>query len=225
MLDIDEALRYLGASGADEALRSRMQAAAQEVQSRFQPRYTYRISPVEHRADGEWLTDVQLLLPGNAARKMLGECHAAAVLVCTLGLAFEQHTRGMQARDMAQAVLLDALGSALVEAGCDQAEREIAARFPGKHLTDRFSPGYGDLPLSLQPAICQITDSRRRLGVHVTESCLMNPQKSVTAIIGLADSPQRARIRGCDHCAMRNTCELRKGGHSCDDRPAETAFS
>lgn len=217
MPDIDEALRYLGASGADEALRSRMQMVAQEAESRFQPRYIYRISAVEHRADGVWLRDVQLLLPGHSAQRMLAECHHAALVVCTLGLTFEQHMRTTQARDMSTAVLLDACGSALVEAGCDRAEKEIAARFPGMHLTDRFSPGYGDLPLALQPEICRITDSQRRLGVHVTDSCLMNPQKSVTAIIGLADKLQRARIRGCAYCALHNDCEYRKGGHSCDD--------
>ncbi|MBQ7305536.1 MAG: methionine synthase [Clostridia bacterium] len=194
-----------------------MEGVARDAEQRFVPRYIYRVSAVEHRPEGEWLSDLQLLLPGNSARKMLAECHRAAVLVCTLGLGFEQYMRLTQARDMSQAVLLDACGSALVEAGCDAAEKELAARFPGVYLTDRFSPGYGDLPLDLQPAICRITDSQRRLGVYVTESCLMTPQKSVTAIIGMADKPQRARIRGCAYCAMKDTCALRKGGHSCDD--------
>lgn len=217
MLDIDEALRYLGASGADETLRQRMAEAAREAESRFTPRCTYRVSKVEHRSEGEWLSDMQLLLPGRSAAKMLGECRHAAVLVCTLGLGFEQHMRLTQARDMSRAVLLDACGSALVEAGCDAAEKEIAARFPEMFLTDRFSPGYGDLPLDLQAAICRLTDSQRRLGVYVTPSMLMNPQKSVSAVIGIAEKPQRARIRGCAYCAMKDTCALRKGGHSCDD--------
>ena len=217
MLDLNEALRYLGAAGADGETRARMRQAAEETESRFAPRYVYRVSQVEHRTEGEWLADAGLLLPGQSARKMLGECHRAAILVCTLGLAFEGWLRMEMQRDMAHAVLLDACGSALVEAGCDRAQAEIAARFPGLYLTDRFSPGYGDLPLALQPAICRLTDSQRRLGVHVTPSLLMNPQKSVTAIIGLADTPQRARIRGCAYCAMRNNCELRKGGRSCDD--------
>ncbi|MBQ8312851.1 MAG: methionine synthase [Clostridia bacterium] len=194
-----------------------MASVARDAESRFAPRFTYRVSGVEHRSEGEWLSDVQLLLPGRSARKMLAECSHAAVLVCTLGLSFDQHLRAMQARDMSQAVLLDTCGSVLVEAGCDAAEKEIAARFPGVYLTDRFSPGYGDLPLDLQAAICQLTDSQRRLGVYVTPSMLMNPQKSVTAIIGIADRPQRARIRGCAYCAMKDTCALRKGGHSCDD--------
>ena len=116
---------------------------------------------------------------------------------------------------MARAVMLDACGSALVESGCNAAEEELAARFPGRYLTDRFSPGYGDLPLALQPAICAALDAGRRVGVQVTDSFLMNPSKSVTAVIGLSDRPQQARIRGCAYCSMRETCTLRKGGKSC----------
>ena len=217
MIDVNEALRYLGASGADDALRERMQQVTRDAEARFRPRYIYRVSAVERRGEGEWLSDVQLLLPGKSAGKMLAQCHRAVLLVCTLGSAFDSAMRMEQARDMSRAVMLDVCGSALVEAGCDQAQEEIAARFPDMHLTDRFSPGYGDLPLEIQPVICRLTDAQRRLGVHVTPSLLMNPQKSVTAIIGLANEPQRARIRGCAYCALREKCELRKGGHSCDD--------
>ena len=116
---------------------------------------------------------------------------------------------------MARAVMLDACGSAWVEAGCDQAEAEVAERFPDLYLTDRFSPGYGDLPLTLQNPICTALDARRHLGICVTESLLMNPSKSVTAVIGLSDRPQAARIRGCEYCSMRENCTLRKGGKTC----------
>ena len=58
-------------------------------------------------------------------------------------------------------------------------------------------------------------DAARRLGLHVTDSLLLNPTKSVTAVIGLSDRPQMARIRGCDYCALRESCELRKGGKRC----------
>lgn len=216
MADISEALRYLGATDADDALRARMQLAMAEAE-RFAPRYVWRTSAVEHRADGAYLPAMGLLLPGTLASRMLAECDAAAVMACTLGLAFEEEMRRMQARDMAFAVMLDACGSALVEEGCDRAQEEIRRRFPRRHLTDRFSPGYGDLPLTLQPAFCAAVDSARRLGIHVTDSCLMTPQKSVTAVVGLADTPQRARIRGCAFCALRDECTLRKGGRSCED--------
>ena len=123
--------------------------------------------------------------------------------------------RQVQARDFADALLLDGFGGAYVEAGCNAAEREIAAKLPGKYLTDRFSPGYGDLPLDVQSPLLALTDATRRLGVTLSESNLMNPLKSVTAVIGLSDTPQQARIRGCDFCAMRTRCNLRKAGKTC----------
>ena len=102
-----------------------------------------------------------------------------------------------------------------MEQGCGQAEREIAARFPEAYLTDRFSPGYGDLPLDLQPALCAALDAQRRLGLTVTDSLLLNPVKSVTAVIGLSPTPQPARIRGCGYCNFRENCQFRKEGTTC----------
>ena len=116
---------------------------------------------------------------------------------------------------MGGAVILDACGSAWVESGCDAAEREIAARFPGQYLTDRFSPGYGDLPLALQSAVLAALDAQRRLGIQLSGSFLMPPSKSVTAVIGVSDTPQPARVRGCGYCAMREKCDYRKGGTTC----------
>ena len=156
-----------------------------------------------------------ITLTGTTALRMLAHSQQAVLLACTLGAQFDTLLRTQQARDMSRAVMLDACGSAWVEAGCDAAEQELHARFPDLHLTDRFSPGYGDLPLTLQPGICAALDAQRRLGVTVTKSLLLNPAKTVTAVIGLADTPQMARIRGCAYCALQQTCALRKGGTNC----------
>lgn len=215
-LDLSQALRYLGIRGeAPEQLRCQAAAVADALTRAVQPRYVYRVFPVVHTQEGELLEGSGVTLTGQTARRMLSECTQAALLLCTLGALFEALMRGEQARDMAGAVMLDACGSAWVEAGCDEAERELAARFPGLYLTDRFSPGYGDLPLELQSGICAVLDSQRRLGVQVTQSLLMNPAKSVTAVIGLAPRPQAARIRGCEFCSMAGTCTIRKGGKTC----------
>lgn len=112
----------------------------------------------------------QLVLPGRTAAVMLRSCSHAALLVCTLGATFDALARQVQARDFADALLLDGFGGAYVEAGCNAAEREIAAKLPGKYLTDRFSPGYGDLPLDVQSPLLALTDATRRLGVTLSES-------------------------------------------------------
>lgn len=214
-LDRAEALRYLAIARPDAASLEAIEPVAAGLENTLTPRFTFAVFPVRHTPEGVALEGSGLVLPGEMARTMLKDCTDAALLLCTLGAGFEARLRAVSARDMAQAAQLDACGSAYVEAGCDEAEKAIAARFPEKFLTDRFSPGYGDLPLSLQRALCAALDSQRRLGVTVTESLLMVPMKTVSAVIGLADTPQPARVRGCAFCARRETCTFRKGGTTC----------
>ncbi len=214
--DINEALRYAGVpSPPPEDLRCAMESVAAQVNKRITPRWHWRLYDLEHRTGDEYLPTLNLALTGRSAGRMLAGCDRAVLLCCTLGSVFDSYLRALQSRDMAKALLTDAYGNALVEAGCDAAEKEIAKKMPGIHLTDRFSPGYGDLPLALQPSLCQALQTEYRLGVYVTDSLLMNPCKSVTAIIGLSHQPQMARIRGCGYCSMKDTCQIRKGGKTC----------
>lgn len=212
---IEEALRYLGAADAPETLRRQVAGEAETLSAQFRPRHVCKVCELDFQGEEIFLCGTAVVLKGGTALKMLAQCHRAALLACTLGARFDLALTAVQARDMARAVILDACGSALVEQGCDEAEKELSARFPGQYLTDRFSPGYGDLPLELQRDICAALDTPRRLGLHVTESLLLNPVKSVTAVIGLSDRPQMARIRGCAYCQMRERCTLRKGGKHC----------
>ena len=214
--NVEEALRYLRVRGeAPDELRAQVERVAAELSESLKPKYLYRAFSVERTGQGVCLAGSGVTLPGTLAAKMLADCDTALLLACTLGIGFEQRLRALEKRDMGEAVILDACGSAWVESGCDMAEREIAGRFAGRFLTDRFSPGYGDLPLALQPVILAALNAEKLLGIHVGESFLMTPSKSVTAVIGVSDAPQPARVRGCAYCARNETCELRRGGTSC----------
>lgn len=210
-----EAMRYLGAGEGDDALRRQLAAVASELTAALEPRYVYRVFDLARENGDILLAGTGVRLTGATASTMLAQCRQAALLACTLGSGFDTLLRKEQARDMGRAVMLDACGSAWVESGCNAAEEELRARLPGLFLTDRFSPGYGDLPLDIQPAVCAALDAGRRVGIHVSDSFLMNPMKSVTAVIGISDWPQMARVRGCAYCAMAASCRLRKGGKHC----------
>ena len=231
---VTEALRYLGVGkNPPEELRRRVEKIFETLSMTVQPRWVWKQYCFQRKDSSFFLLDEGgqqtgqtvpksppflsglLSLSGQTAETMLSDCTSVVLLACTLGAGYDARLRAAQVRDMADAVILDACGSAWVEAGCDRAEAEIAARFPGRYLTDRFSPGYGDLSLSLQRDICTLLDTPRRLGVHVTDSFLMNPAKSVTAVVGISDRPQMARVRGCAYCAMRENCSLRKAGDRC----------
>ena len=212
---VDEALRYMGAAHADPETRRMAEETAETLERRLSPRYLWRACRIERGGAGISLPEAALALPGTLAEKMLAECDTAVLLICTLGAGFDRLEKEWEARDMARAAVMDSCGSAWTEAVCDEAEREIRSRFPGKYLTDRFSPGYGDLPLSLQGDFLRALDAGRKLGVTANESFLLLPCKSVTAVIGLSDRPQRARIRGCAACGLREDCEYRKRDEFC----------
>ena len=94
--------------------------------------------------------------------------------------------------------------------------KEVEAE--GRFLTDRFSPGYGDLPLTAQRQLCEALDTGRRIGLSLSPSLLMIPGKSVTAILGISDEPKPLRRRGCESCSLFRTCMYRKEGRNCHER-------
>ena len=212
---VEEALLYMGAAKADDATRQLAEETAKMLEERLLPRYLWRACRIERNEEGVFLPEAGMTLPGTLAEKMLAECDTAVLLVCTLGAGFDRMEKEWEARDMARAAVMDVCGSAWTEAVCDAAEEEIRSRFPGRYTTDRFSPGYGDLPLDLQAGFLQALDAGRKLGITANESFLLLPCKSVTAIIGLSDRPQGARIRGCAYCALREECTYRTRGEFC----------
>ena len=214
MSTLSEALRYMQAGDIEET-REKAEHALQLLRRIAAPKYIYRIYPLVKTQLGYRLEGANILLSGKSAETMLRGCDFAVLLMCTIGFGFEAELRKKQAVNMLDALVLDACGSALVEEGCDDAEREIQQVLPGKYLSDRFSPGYGDLTLSLQKDILSALNAEKMLGVHLNDSLLFYPSKTVSAIIGISDNMQPARIRGCDYCSMRESCALRKRGGSC----------
>ena len=138
-------------------------------------------------------------------------------MAATLGADVEQLLMHVQVSDMARALILDSCASAAVENLCDNLEADLRTQVEaeGCYLTDRFSPGYGDLPLALQGDFCALLDTQRRIGLTVSESSLLIPRKSVTALIGVADHPVTGSLAGCDTCLLREKCEWRKRGMPC----------
>ena len=111
--------------------------------------------------------------------------------------------------------MTDAMASALTEQLSDAAEAEILAGLPGLHPTWRFSPGYGDLPLTVQDDLLRSVNAEKRLGVTLSESGMLIPSKTVTALIGLSDHPVPKGKRGCAVCNLNKTCPYRAKGVHC----------
>lgn len=215
LTDIDpaEALRYLGCTDAPpEALRRDLDRCRARLLDCARPRLVWRSFP--RLADGR-LEGTDWTPAGADIAAHLRGCPHVVVLAATLGAETETLIRRAQRRDMAQALLLDACAAAAMEQVCDNFCADLAAASAPARLTARYSPGYGDFPLSEQRHIFALLDVTRRIGVSLTEGGLMLPQKSVTALIGLG-APEGARTAtSCDTCPARAHCMFRKEGRSC----------
>lgn len=113
--------------------------------------------------------------------------YAVALIACTLGAQSEQVLRRMSSIDPVAGLIYDACFSALIECATDALEGKVAeavASIPAT-LGQRYSPGYGDLPLTSQPALLRSVGAENAIGLTYTENNLLVPTKSVTAIIGI----------------------------------------
>ena len=206
-----EVLHFLGWRGTpvDAPLLAQIRDLCDLAVREVRPRKAERRFPLA--PDGS-LAGTSMTPKGNDVRAMLAPCREAVLLAATLGAESEQLLLRMQAKDAAQALLLDAVLSAAIEAVLDAREealrRELAAQ--GRYLTDRFSPGYGDMPLAQMREICEVLGAQRAIGLTVSAGGVMIPRKSVTAVMGVSDVPVARRPAGCEGCAARETCALRR---------------
>ncbi|MCD7862484.1 MAG: Vitamin B12 dependent methionine synthase activation subunit [Lachnospiraceae bacterium] len=115
-------------------------------------------------------------------------CEEAVLFAATLGAGVDRLMKRLSVTSPARHFIVNALASAKAEALCDLANVEIATQVLGESglsCAPRFSPGYGDVPLSIQPGFLQFVNAQKLLGITLSEAYFMYPTKSVTAVIGI----------------------------------------
>ena len=204
-----EALRYLGCHGRepDGAAAALLDACIQAVEEAADPRWTALEVPLSLRPGGVALGDWSI--QSEKLRSHLEGCTAALLFGATLGVGVDRLIARSAAGQVARAAMDQAAAAALIEAVCDDACDQLAKQYPGRYLRPRFSPGYGDFPLTAQPELLRRLDAPRKIGLTATDSCLLAPIKSVTAVIGLADAPGKCHAGGCATCSKPN-CAFRR---------------
>ncbi len=215
-IDIDEAVRYMGyRSVPDEEQLKKIKKQAELLEKSLKPAVIYRIFDLDETFYGVKLKLSNITFAGEDIRRHLAGCEKCVLLCATAGLKADELIRRAQTEDISLGFMTDCLASAAVEAVCNRLEQELIEMLPDWHFTWRFSPGYGDLPLSVQPQILDVLNAQKRAGVSCLESLLMVPSKSVTAIIGLSREPVENKRRGCSICSMAGRCDFRKRGIHC----------
>ena len=148
---------------------------------KIQPVCVYTRVPVTFDGDGKCNLGFTSVKSFDLCKNLEG-CNEAFAFAVTLGLEAERHLTVLSKISPSRHFICDAYYSALAEAVCDKAEELIKNDLCCK---TRFSPGYGDFPLSVQRDVLRVLDSIKNAGITLTASLLMTPQKSITAILGI----------------------------------------
>ena len=212
-VDAKETRRYAGLAKAsfDEAA---IAAACEEALRLAAPRARWEIFDYDCET-GIVAANPNFAIVGSVVRNHLAGASRVVFLAATIGEAVEEAvTRHFDEGRYAHSVLLDAAATAAVEQVCDSCEamlrQELAKE--GYAMRWRFSPGYGDWDVHAQPELLRLTQAAS-IGVSLTESLMLRPRKSVTAVIGLlrgGAGEKKDAPKSCAVCPKRD-CPFRQG--------------
>ena len=117
--------------------------------------------------------------------RFLGGCSKAVIFVATVGQKYDRLLAREKILSPARSVIFQAIGSERVEALCDVFCEDIKNYYPDCETISRFSPGYGGLSLEMQKEIIPLLRCPALAGVTLSDSLMMSPSKTVSAIIGI----------------------------------------
>ena len=153
-------------------------------------------------------------IEGAKIRDHLAAAEKVIFLAVTIGEKVEEAiTAHFQEGKYSHSLLLDAAATTAVEQAADDLEKTIRQKMEplGYEMLWRFSPGYGDWDIRFQPEMIRLSQAGA-IGISLTESMMLLPRKSITAVIGLVPK-QKAKIpvskHSCQICA-KTDCLSRK---------------
>lgn len=183
--DAREILRYMGCKELNGELEALINKGIFECRGKVNSRVVF----AEYGA----LEDsgrLDLTFANTSSRdlgKALTGCDRILLFGATVGIEIDRLILKYGKISPSLALCIQAIGAERIEAVCDAFCRQMAEKYAteGYKLLPRFSPGYGDLPLSIQRDIFTALSCEKNIGLTLNDSLLMSPTKSVTAIAGI----------------------------------------
>ena len=179
-----EILRYAGCKTADENVLKLLEEALAEAL----PTLTFKVcfTELSVKSNGSTCSFGAFSVCSKDLAKNLAGCEKALVFGATLGVGIDRLIAKYAKISPSKALILQAVGAERIEALCDTFCKQTEIE-KGITLKPRFSPGYGDLSLSVQADIINLLEAPKRIGLTLNNSLLMSPAKSVTAFVGVGE--------------------------------------
>ena len=218
-IPVKEVQRYMGYRGLTDIgpdMEAKISKAIDQVSAQSHPRIVTKEFPVTINGNDINIhaqTEEVTLTSSSLARNLEG-CCGAVLLAATIGPACDMLVRRASVTSSAEAAIYQAAGAAAIEAFLDDFNANLEKDYEsqGLFLRPRFSPGYGDLALEHQKDWFRLLDISKQIGIELTDSLLMVPTKSVTALIGIGINRSALKCSGCAGCSRHDTCNYSKEG-------------
>jgi len=179
-----------GTTGLDEDFRKLLDDTIQKAESLCPLVLAYRMVGIEACAENSVKLEEGTVLSGKGLSMLLSQSQQAVLMASTAGPRIMEEIRNLMDNGRtSEAVILDAAASEIADAGLDFLMDYIGTflRRRGKALTrHRFSPGYGDVGIEQQAHLARLLEIDR-LGVTLTETYMLIPEKSVLAVAGIIE--------------------------------------
>ena len=213
-VDPVETRRYAGLQKAEDFKQELIDNACQEAQLLIQPKGIWQIYDYNAESQTVYNQDhtVEVKLQGKSIGKHLQKACQVVIMSATIGEDIEdQVTRSFEEGKYSFSMLLDAAATTAIEEVADGMEKNIfnVVKRQGLAMTWRFSPGYGDFDICYQEPVVRMLNCAKTIGLTLTDSFMMTPTKSVTAVIGISTQKERCPISGCEVCTKKD-CEYRR---------------
>lgn len=177
-----EALRYAGFFGDSKDVTARLHALIDECESLFTYKVCYGVYDFIIAEKAVVIEGVRF--DSESLSESLASADKVVLFASSVGIKIDRLIARYSRISPSKALILQGLGSERVESLADTFCDEISRAENATPLR-RFSPGYGDLPLSCQKNIISLLDTPRKIGVSLSDSLIMSPSKSITAFLGL----------------------------------------
>jgi hypothetical protein len=188
-----------------------------ELRDLVSPALCHKIEPVSHIDHHTVHLRNGMSLTSPILAKVFEHCEEMVIFVVSIGSALEEEvTRLNNENRLTEAYVLDRLGSLTAEHAVNVFYNNVKRHYRNKGYgtTLRFSPGYCDWPVSDQRKLFLFLDADS-IGVTLTDSCLMQPRKSVSGVFGLFplmtdDGTTTPAYNPCQHCEKTGCTARRK---------------
>ncbi len=221
-LKTEEVYPFLGmpAETLTSELQKQLKQAIQKVSRLAVPQGVYTDFPVRKiTAENLKLAGTDFQIQGKQTMLHFATAAKVTLLAVTVGSQVAAALEELSCKKIGEAVFFDAAASAAAESLVEQLDalicREIIRK--GFYPTARFSPGYGDWGLHWQKSLVSAVQGDA-IGISVTPYFLLEPVKSITAVIGWSTVPVTRSYElpkkvkpcqgniSCQHCPLSASC-------------------